>query len=144
MFHPSIGPAAPPRRPLRLACWALAALAFVAPGCSRGTQLSSENRELVASLATAVSTREPKWLAENSQQVEKRRAEGRCTESEYAALREIIEKAEKGEWDAAQEAAYALRDAQEPNAEDYKKLEERRVSHEPKHIGPRAKPVRKP
>ncbi|KAJ3049235.1 hypothetical protein HK102_012537, partial [Quaeritorhiza haematococci] len=84
-----------------------------------------------------------KWLDENVAKIVKRRAEGKFSDSEYAAFREVIDKARAGEWDAAQESAYALRDAQEPNAEDLKNLAERKVSHEPKLVNPKGKPIKK-
>ncbi len=144
MPNPSTGPAATARRPFGLVATVVAAsLLASAPGCSRGPQLSSENRELIVSLATAVSTRESKWLDENVAKIEKRRAEGKCTDAEYAAFQEVVDKARAGDWDAAQEAAYALRDAQEPTAEDLKNLAERKVSHEPKLFGPKGKPLKK-
>jgi len=121
----------------------LLVVACAAVGCGGGEQLSGENRELIVSLATAVSTREPKWLDENAALIEKRHDEGTCSDSEYAALKAVVDKAKAGDWDAAQEAAYALRDAQEPTAEDLKNLAERKVSHEPKTLGPKARTSKK-
>ena len=132
-----------PRSRSGLAPWGALLLLVVANGCGGGPQLSGENRELAVSLATAVSTREPKWLDENAALLEKRRAEGQCTDAEYAALKAIIDKAKAGDWDAAQDAAYALRDAQEPNAEDLKNLEARKVSHEPRKVGPKLKAAKR-
>ncbi|MDG3005727.1 hypothetical protein [Paludisphaera mucosa] len=144
MHDPSNGRGAPPRRPLRRSAILLVAvLSASAPGCSRGTQLSGENRELIVSLATAVSTREPKWLEENVALIEKRRAEGHCPDAEYAALKDVVAKAKAGQWDAAQEAAYALRDAQEPTAEDLENLDQRKLSHEPRTLGPPRKTAKK-
>ncbi len=96
-------------------------------GCGRGPQVSSANREIVVSLATAVSARETKWLESNAELIEKQRADGKCSDAEYAAFQDIIAKARAGDWDAAQTAAYDLRDAQEPTAEDVKHLAERKL-----------------
>ncbi|OJW27892.1 MAG: hypothetical protein BGO49_05720 [Planctomycetales bacterium 71-10] len=148
MHRTSSGPGAKPRpRPDRAATLIAAALliAFLllsAPGCG-GTQVSGENRELIVSLATAVSTRESKWLDKNAALVEERRAAGKCSDAEYAAFKDIIAKAKAGEWDAAQEAAYALRDAQEPTADDLKHLAERKLDHQPKALPSKARSARK-
>ncbi len=102
-------------------------------GCGRGPQVSSANREIVVSLATAVSTRQTKWLDSNAELIEKQRAEGKCSDAEYEAFQDIIAKARAGDWDAAQTAAYDLRDAQEPTAEDVQNLAGRKIS--PEHHG---------
>ena len=120
----------------------LAPALLAAPGCG-GTQVSSENRDIIISLATAVSTREPKWLQKNAALVEERRAAGKCSDAEYQAFRAILGKAEAGDWDAAQEAAYALRDAQEPTAEDLENLAERKLDHQPKTPAPKGRGPRK-
>lgn len=140
MHRPTPGPGATSRpQPARAATLMVAALLIAllllaAPGCGGGPQMTGENRELIASLATAVSTRESKWLDKNATLVEERRAAGKCSDTEYAAFQEIIAKAKAGEWDAAQEAAYALRDAQVPTADDLKNLDERKLDHQPKTL----------
>ena len=109
-------------------------LALAAPGCGGGVQVSAENRQLVMSLATAASSREMRWIDQAAAQVEERRAQGKCPDAEYEALKGIVAKAKAGEWDAARDAAYALRDAQEPTAEDLQHLAERKVPHEAKTL----------
>lgn len=111
---------------VRLALPILAAAMMI--GCGREPQVSEANREIIVSLATAVSTREVKWLDSNAELIEKQRAEGHCSDAEYAAFQDIIAKARAGDWDAARAAAYALRDAQEPTAEDIRNLAERKLS----------------
>jgi len=118
-------------RPRRLGPLVLPILAAsMMIGCGREPQVSNANREIVVSLATAVSTRETKWLDSNAELIEKHRAEGECSDAEYAAFQDIIAKARAGDWDAAQAAAYALRDAQQPTAEDLKNLTERKLPSE--------------
>lgn len=139
----SIGPAATSRRSLRLATSALVALLLAAPGCGGGVQFKGENRDLIISLATAVSVRDPKLLDENAALIEKLHNEGTCSDAECDALRDIVAKAKAGDWEAAETSVYALRDAQEPNAEDLKNLAERKLSHEPRTLGPTGKPAKK-
>jgi hypothetical protein len=116
----------------------LAALLLAVSGCG-GTQVSGENRDLVVSLATATNTRESRWIDKNAALVDERRAAGTLSDAEYAAFQEIIGKARAGDWDAAQDAAYALRDAQTPTADDIKHLAERKLDHHPKTLAPKGK-----
>ena len=88
---------------------------------------AGENRELIVSLATAVSARNASWLDKNAKLLEQRRAEGKCSDAEYETFKAIIDKARAGEWKAAEEAVYALRDAQEPTAEDLDNLTKRKL-----------------
>ena len=69
----------------------LAALALT-PGCGPA-QISRGNREIVESLATAVSARNADWLDENTEQVEARMAAGGLPETDERAFREIIDRA---------------------------------------------------
>ena len=86
-----------------------------------------ENRELIVSLATAVSSRNVSWLDTNAKRLEQKHAEGKCTDSEYATFKAILDKARAGEWKAAEDSVYALRDAQEPTAEDLDNLSKRKL-----------------
>lgn len=104
------------------------ALLPMAAGCGRQPQLASGNRDLITSLATAVSTRNTAWLDENVKLIEARRAAGGLAEGEYEALSSIVATARSGDWQGAEAAVYALRDAQEPTAEDLKRLSERKLA----------------
>lgn len=95
----------------------LAALAL-APGCGP-TQISRANREVVESLATAVSARNPEWLEENVKRIEACKAAGDLPDADETAFREIIDKAKSGDWEGAESAAFWLRDGQRPSGEDY-------------------------
>lgn len=105
----------------------------LAAGCGGPPQVSHENRDLVVSLATAVSARNTAWLDSNEQLLEKQRAEGKCSDQEYQTFTAIIAQARAGDWKSAEDAAYRLRDAQEPTAEDLKNLQARKLGgHTPK------------
>jgi len=110
-------------------------------GCGGPPQVSGENRELIVSLFTAVSSRNPQWLESNAQLLEKRRAEGHCSAEEFKALSEIIARAKAGEWEAAEVAVSRLRDAQEPTAEDLQRLEQRKLGAD--HAVPKTLPTQR-
>ena len=110
---------------------ALSVLAVMLPqlsGCGGPPQVESQNREIVTSLATAVSARDPSWLEQNAQLVERHKAEGRLSETEYQVFRGIIAQAKAGEWDKAEQAVYALREAQRPTAEDRENVARRKLA----------------
>ncbi len=77
-------------------------------------QVSPENLRLTASLRTALSARNPDWLEQNLALVEQRRAEGKMTDAEHEAFLEIIQKAQAGRWQEAEDQAIALQKAQRP------------------------------
>ena len=88
-----------------------------ASGCGSYPQVSGEHRRLILSLATAVSARNPEWLEANARIVDDLRGQARLTAAEDEVFTSIVARARSGDWDAAREEAYALRDAQEPTAE---------------------------
>ncbi len=96
--------------------------AGVGAGCGRQPQVAADNREIVVSLVTAVSAHNPDWLESNAQLIEKRRSEGKLSDAEYEKFSAIVAQAKAGDWKAAENAAYALREAQEPTAEDLQNL----------------------
>jgi hypothetical protein len=98
-----------------------------AAGCGRPPQVAGENRELIVSLATAVSARNASWLDTNAELLDQKHARGQCTDAEYATFKTIIDKARAGEWKAAEDSVYALRDAQEPTAADLDNLSKRKL-----------------
>ena len=101
-----------------------------AAGCSRPPQVASANRELIVSLATAVSARNSSWLDENARLLEQRRSAGRCIDSEYATFKAIIDEARAGDWKSAEDAVYAVRDDQEPTSQDLDNLGKRTLGSE--------------
>lgn len=106
-------------------------LLIVMAGCGRQPQVAPAHRELVVSLATAVSAREPDWLSRNERQIDEQHNAGTMTDDEYRTFRSIVDQAKSGDWDSAEAAVYALRDAQEPTAEDRSKSAERHQGDHP-------------
>jgi len=104
-------------------------------GCGRPPQVASQNRELITSLATAVSAKNAQWLESNSRLIEKRRTDGQISDADYGTLTAVVAKARAGDWTGAERDVYALRDAQEPTAEDFQNLAERKRA--PEHQAPK-------
>ncbi len=126
----------------RLLFIGIAAFFLLGGGCGRTPQVSSDNREMIVSLFTAISSRNTSWLESNARLLEERRAEGKCADEEYKALANIIAQAKSGDWKSAEEAVTVLRDSQEPTAEDLRNLESRKLGHD--HAVPKTlKPARR-
>jgi hypothetical protein len=97
----------------RLAAVAVSALAFSLGGCGP-PQASPENQQLISSLRTALSARNPDWLEQNAEILQERRAAGRVSDEVFSSFRAIIEKARDGRWEEAEREALALQKAQRP------------------------------
>src|SRR3954451_4313946 len=124
-------PTSPPTSRRLIAALLLSeALLTGAAGCGRPPQVAGANRELIVSLATAVSARNSSWLNENAWLLEQRRSAGKCSGTEYATFKAIIDVARAGDWKSAEDAVYALRDAQEPTAQDLDNLSKRTLGSE--------------
>ena len=120
---------------LRAATVATLAISFGA-GCNRPPQVTGENRQIIVSLVTAVSARNTDWLKKNAELIEKERAAGKLSDAEYESFSAIVSQARAGDWKSAETAAYALREAQEPTAEDLRNLESGKRGHD--HVVPKA------
>jgi hypothetical protein len=116
---------------LRAAAVAALAISFGA-GCNRPPQVTGENRRIIVSLVTAVSARNSDWLKTNAELIEKERAAGKLSDAEYQSFSAIVSQAQAGDWKSAETVAYALREAQEPTAEDLRNLEARKLN--PRHF----------
>jgi len=129
--------------PTRAAVALLTALALtLAPaGCGGVAQVAPEHRELVLQLGTASSTRDPKLLGEVAAEIDRLSASDGLRDDEARAFREILDAAQAGEWDRARDLAYALRDGQEPTAEDVERVAKRTL-RAPKTLEPAKKPRR--
>lgn len=95
----------------------LLTLALLASGCGPA-QVEHQNRDLIESLLTAVSARNPEWLAENQALIASRRAAGTLSAADAATLGPIVALAQAGRWSQAESLAFDLRDAQAPTAQD--------------------------
>jgi hypothetical protein len=100
---------------------ALLAVALIA-GCNKPPQMAHDNLRLVEALQTAISARQPQWLAASEKLVDERHAAAKLSAVEYAALRSIIDEALAGNWGAARCEIARLAKAQRPKAEDLERL----------------------
>ncbi len=102
----------------------LTALACGLAGCGV-EQVAPEHREIILQLATATSTRDPKLLETAAAEIDRLAAAKELGDGEGRAFGAIREAAASGDWDRARDLAYALRDGQEPTAEDLDRVAKR-------------------
>lgn len=107
-------------------CLIVLAGTFVS-GWGRYPQVSVDNREIIISLATAASAQNATWLEQNARLIEARKTEGKLSGAEFATFSAIIAQARAGQWQAATDAVYALREAQAPTAEDRQNVARRKL-----------------
>ncbi len=82
----------------------------VAAGCGpRAPQIDFANRRYSAALRTAANTMSPPRLARAKELIDRDHASGVIGPEEYACYRAIIELAEAGRWEAAEQAALDFR-----------------------------------
>jgi len=114
------------RRPKLLALTAIALGFLLLPGCGYPAA-AEDNMELITSLRTALSARNPKWLDENDAVIEKRHNEGQMGDDEYAAFKKIVERARAGEWQESERSCMAFQRAQRPTPEQIERVRRRQV-----------------
>lgn len=85
------------------------------------------NMELITSLRTACSAREPKWLDANVEKIDARKAAGEMSDEEHATFMTIVEQARGGDWEGAELACLKFQKAQGPTSEQIEKM---RAFHE--------------
>lgn len=79
------------------------------------------NMELITSLRTACSAKEPKWLAANVEKIDAQRAAGQMSDEEHATFLAIVEQARGGDWEGAEQACLKFQKAQGPTPEQMEK-----------------------
>jgi hypothetical protein len=116
-------------QPKAAACWIAAALVGLSMiGCGRPQASSPENQQLIGSLRTAISARNPEWLKENAKVLEERRTAGEVSHAEYEEFQAIIAMANEGRWEAAEREVIEFLKSQRPTQEQI----ERVTKHLPK------------
>ena len=101
---------------------AFACAACLQSGCSRHPEVAPDNRRMISSLRTALSTQRADWLAQNVQAIEARRRAGKMSDIEYAAFQSIMNQARQGEWKAAERDAVSFEKAQRPTPEEIERV----------------------
>lgn len=86
-------------------------LALAITGCGEPSVRELKNRRELEALLTAISLRNQKELERDIERIEDRRASGELSDASYEKLREIIKKAQGGDWAAAEKQAYEMRES---------------------------------
>ena len=101
-------------RRMRKAWFAALGGALLLAGCGAPPQVSPENRRLIESLRTAVSTQRQDWLESNVKLIDEQAKAGKMNDDERQAFVEIVELARQGNWSKAQDQVIRLGKAQRP------------------------------
>jgi hypothetical protein len=89
----------------------LAGLLLLVTGCGEPSVRELKNRRELEALLTAISLKNQKELDKDIQRIEDRHVSGELSDESYKDLREIIKKAQAGDWSGAEKQAYDLREA---------------------------------
>jgi hypothetical protein len=91
-------------------------------GCSR-PQVEPDNLHLIASLRTALSARNTQWLQQNAELINERHRQGKLSDKAHREFVAIIEKAEHGNWQEAEEDTLAFQRAQRPSDDQVQRVQ---------------------
>jgi hypothetical protein len=86
-------------------------LVLLLTGCGEPSVRELKNRRELEALLTAISLKNQKELDKDIQRIEDRHASGELSDEGYKDLREIIKKAQGGDWSGAEKQAYELRES---------------------------------
>ncbi len=105
------------------ACWIAGAMVGLSMiGCGRPQASSPDNQQLIGSLRTAISARNPEWLEQNVEVLEERRAAGEVADAEYEEFQAIIAMAKEGRWEAAEREVTKFLNSQRPTQEQQERV----------------------
>ena len=85
------------------------AVALLAGGCSRPSEVDRDNRRVLDAILTAITMKNAEWLEEDATLAEKRHRAGQLGDAEHEELLSIIQTARSGSWKAAEQAGYEFR-----------------------------------
>jgi len=86
-------------------------LILLLAGCGEPSVRELKNRRELEALLTAISLKNQKELDKDIQRIEERHASGELSDGSYKDLREIIKKAQGGDWAGAENQAYEMRES---------------------------------
>ncbi len=87
-------------------------LALLLTGCGGEPSVRElKNRRELEALLTAISLKNQKELDKDIERIEERHASGELSDGSYKDLREIIMKAQAGDWAGAEKQAYEMRES---------------------------------
>jgi len=91
-------------------------------GCGPPQASSPDNQQLIGSLRTAISARNPEWLEENAKVLEERRTAGEVADAEYEEFQAIIAMAKEDRWEAAEREVIKFLKSQRPTQEQKERV----------------------
>jgi hypothetical protein len=112
------------RRRFALGCCLLGLLLAIT-GCGY-PNADPANRRLISSLRTALSAQNQQWLAANEKLVAERHKSGAMRDDEFAVFQEIIQQAQSGDWQGAEQAAVEFQRDQRPSEQEVQRNREQR------------------
>lgn len=80
-------------------------------GCGGPSERETQNARAFEALLTAVSLRNVKELEKDASLIERRHSSGEMSAVCYEELRQIVDQARSGDWQSAEQKAYAFRTA---------------------------------
>jgi hypothetical protein len=80
-------------------------------GCGGPSDREIKNRRELEALLTAIALKNKKELHKDIKRIEDRHSSGDLSDGSYKSLREIIDKAQAGDWSGAEKQAYELRES---------------------------------
>jgi len=80
-------------------------------GCGEPSVRELKNRRELEALLTAISLKNQKELDKDIKRIDDRHASGELSDESYKDLREIIKKAQGGDWAGAEKKAYEMRES---------------------------------
>ena len=89
----------------------LLGLVLLLTSCGEPSVRELKNRRELEALLTAVSLKNQKELDKDIQRIEERHSSGELADESYNDLREIIKKAQGGDWGGAEKQAYEMRES---------------------------------
>jgi hypothetical protein len=89
----------------------LMALVLAIAGCGEPSERELKNRRELEALLTAISLKNAQELEKDIKRIDDRHASGELSDVGYKDLREIVKKAEAGDWSGAEKQAYELRES---------------------------------
>jgi hypothetical protein len=88
----------------------IAGVVLTLTGCGgEPSEREVRNARAFEALLSAISLKNPKELKKDALVIDERHAQGELSDAKHRVLREMIEKAEAGQWDQAERQAYEFR-----------------------------------
>jgi hypothetical protein len=104
-----------------------AVLQLALAGCG-ATQFAPKNRQLLAALQTAVTSKNAQWLDAVAKQATEQHDNLALSDAEFKSLQAVVDSAKTGDWKMAEVRVFALSEGQRPTADDLARVRERKTA----------------